>query len=139
MCYKGSYQHSNWKQHQGHYARKQWFKEQMKQKMQQHFYPPVNVAELDDRYEVNIYAAGYAKEDFEVKLKDNTLVLRAKKESEAPKGNGQFQPSSFERRFELNEKINKELIVAEYENGVLQITLPKLTEFETFQQEIEIK
>ena len=27
-------------------------------------YPPVNVEELDDRYEILLYAAGYAKSDF---------------------------------------------------------------------------
>lgn len=142
MCYNRANHHQNWKNH--HHRRhmaKKWWKEQMQQ---QFGYPPVNVEELEDRYEINIYAAGYSKEAFKVGLKGNILKISADKPSTSEKkstgyGRFQFQPSGFERRFELNEKINKELIIAEYENGVLTVTLPKLAEYETFQQDIEIK
>ena len=107
-------------------------------------YPPVNVEELDDRYEVRLYAAGYNKEDFQVNLKDNTLTVAVQK----PKEDAtqwtywrrlEFRPGNFERHFELNDKIDGEAIAAKYENGVLLLTLPKKEGFETIRQEIEIK
>lgn len=140
MCNRANQYSNRHQQHPRH-----WWKQQMKQQFKNAFnYPPVNVEELDDRYEVSIYAAGYEKSDFSIGLKSDVLIVsvnKPKKET-TNKRSGQFfqfQPSNFEKRFELNEKINKELIVAAYEAGVLVITLPKLAEFETMQQEIEVK
>ena len=42
-------------------------------------YPPVNVDELDDRYEIQFYAAGYAKSDFQINLNDDTLTVAVEK------------------------------------------------------------
>jgi len=61
-----------------HFKRK--FRKMMEHKMKRggrgHF-PKVNVQELDDRYELFVYAAGYAKADFKVDLTDDTLIISA--------------------------------------------------------------
>ena len=104
--------------------------------------PPVNVKEHDDSYELYVYAAGYTKEDFQVNLKDNTLVIAIENKDVVDSPNWrrqEFYAQGFERHFELNEKIDKEAISAKYENGVLTLTLPKLDGFETFRKDIEIK
>lgn len=107
--------------------------------------PPVNVEELDDRYEILLYAAGYDKSEFSISLKDDTLIVQADRPSqadEAPEMNWrrrEFRPGGFKRYFELNEKIDREAISAQYADGVLKITLSKKPGSETFRQEIEVK
>jgi HSP20 family protein len=106
-------------------------------------YPPVNVEEFDDRYEIKLYAAGYAKSDFKVNLKDDTLTIAVERpENEwtdwANLDWQKFTPGGFERRFKLNEKIDKASITAKYEEGVLTVTLQKLPGFETSRQDIEV-
>lgn len=107
-------------------------------------YPPVNVEELDDRYEILLYAAGYAKSDFQVNLNDDTLTIAVEK----PENDWsdwdrwdrqQFTPGSFERRFVLNEKIDKDSITAKYEEGILKITLQKKPGYERNRQDIEVE
>jgi HSP20 family protein len=92
-----------------------------------------NVIELDDQFELEIAAPGYQKEDFSIAVEDNQLVISAKIEhledkKEANYRQRQFEVSSFSRTFKLDEKINQELISANFENGILKITLPKKEE-----------
>jgi len=106
-------------------------------------YPPINVEELDNHYEILIYVAGYTKSDFKVNLKDDTLTVAVEKSEQdwtewSSQGQQKFTPGSFERRFKLNNKIDKESITAKYEEGVLKLTLQKLPGFETSQQDIEV-
>jgi len=105
--------------------------------------PPVNVKEQDDQYELLVYAAGYEKTDFQVQVNDHILVVKVeKKESDivdSPNWRRQeFYANGFERRFELNEKINKDGIRAAYKEGVLHIVLPKLEGFENKRQDIVV-
>lgn len=140
MCYKkANYQHRG-RHHHRHARKKQWWKQQMANAFG---YPPVNVQELDDHYEIQFYAAGYEKKDFKITLEDNILLVAVEKErketnSDNWKRRGMFQPGSFKRHFELNEKIDKASITASYKNGVLLVSLQKLPGKETVRQEIKI-
>ena len=138
MCYKSAY-HPKWgRHHYRHHAKKHW-----RNKFLARVYPPVNVEEYDDHYEIDLFAAGYTKEEFNVSVKDDTLIISVKKEdaegnTETYFGRSTFKPGNFERQFILNEKINKEGINAKYEEGVLKVTLPKNEGSETFRQDIDI-
>ena len=103
-------------------------------------YPPANVRELDDKYELYLFAPGYEKSDFIIALIDDRLSISVK---EKPQEEGEwkrqeFVQHEFVRQFELSEKVNKTAIEAKYENGVLMLSLPKSKEYETNRQEIEI-
>ena len=130
-----------------HFKRK--FKKMMAHKIAKHnrrhgrgHFPKVNVQELDDRYELYVYAAGYSKSDFKVDLTDNTLTIAVDKIANDLSENHwrrqEFRPRKFERQFELNDKIDKDSIAAKYEDGVLKITLAKLEGFETVRKAVEI-
>ena len=132
-----------------HFKRK--FKKMMAHKIAKHnrrhgrgrgHFPKVNVQELDDRYELFVYAAGYSKSDFEVNLTDNTLIIAANSKAEKKSNYNwrrqEFRPRQFERQFELNDKIDKDSIAAKYEDGVLKITLAKLEGFETVRKAVTI-
>jgi len=126
-----------------HFKRK--LRKMMKHKMAQGrggHSPKVNVQELDDRYELFVYAAGYAKEDFKVDLTDDTLIIagNSKTETEANYNwrRQEFRLRTFERQFELNDKIDKDAIEAKYEDGILKVTLAKKEGFETVRKEVKI-
>jgi HSP20 family protein len=132
--------HPHWEQRNQYRqeARKRW-----KQKFSNMGYPPANVEELNDHYLISIYAAGYQKSDFQVKVSDNILTVRVDIPKSEPdpfgyRGYRGFKPGNFRKEFELNEKVNIAEISAKYDAGILEITLPKLKGFETNQQEIAV-
>lgn len=120
----------------GHSRRRAW-KEHFKAMYNQ---PAANVKELDDKYELHLFAPGFEKKDFSIAVEDKTLSISVA-EKTAEEGNWQRQeyiPSGFVRKFGLNKKIDHTAITAKYINGVLILTLPKLEGFQTKQQEITV-
>ncbi|MEL6867132.1 MAG: Hsp20/alpha crystallin family protein [Bacteroidota bacterium] len=107
-------------------------------------YPPVNVQELDDRYELFLFAPGLSKGDFQIALADRLLTISVEKpkadEAAEPFNwrRREFRPRGFERKFELNDHIDTSAISAKYEEGILQITLLKLDDFHTKRQDIVV-
>lgn len=99
----------------------------------QHTVPAVNIHENENDYEVEVAAPGLKKESFNVKLEKNYLIISAenKEEKEERKGkttSREFSYKSFRRAFTVDsEKIDAENIKATYENGILQLVLPKRT------------
>ena len=105
-------------------------------------YPPVNVQELDDRYEIFLVAPGLEREDFDISLVENVMTISVDKKETSEKDEGgtwkrkEFSAGGFRRKFELNEKIDLDSIKAKYGDGILQVTLSKLEGSETFRKEI---
>ena len=122
----------------GHHGMREW-----KENFMTNFtYPQANVREMDDKYELHLFAPGYQKSDFIIALIDQKLSITVKKEEIEPDANWkrlEFWPRDFVRQFELNEKIDREAINAKYENGVLILSLPKQEGFETKRNEITIE
>lgn len=95
--------------------------------------PAVNVAENADGYRIEIAAPGLGKEDFEVKLDGDLLTISAKKEAVKTEGEKyvrkEFNFLEFKRTFTLPETVDaKDGIAANYENGILQVSLAKKIE-----------
>lgn len=93
--------------------------------------PAVNVSDHDHNYELHLAAPGMKKEDFQININDNVLVIRAerkaeRKDDESAYTRREFRYHSFERRFTLPENINQEKIEARYEDGILKVSLPKM-------------
>lgn len=103
--------------------------------------PPANVREMDEKYELHLFAPGYEKSDFIIAIIDMNISISVKKEN-LELGDSwkrqEYIPKGFDRQFELNEKIDKSNIQAKYENGVLVLSLPKLEGFETSREEIMV-
>jgi HSP20 family protein len=114
-------------------------------------FPPVNIVENNDNYELEINAAGRKKEDFKITVDKNILTVSFEKNEEdnEEKNEGdkenkkfikkEFVISSFKRSFTLDEKINSENIAAKYENGILTLTLPKIEEVKVMPKEIAVQ
>ncbi|WP_037319638.1 Hsp20/alpha crystallin family protein [Salegentibacter sp. Hel_I_6] len=97
--------------------------------------PAVNIQETEDGFNVEVAAPGKTKEDFNIELDNDVLTISSedKKEKETTEKNGrytrkEFSYSTFKRAFSLPDSVDSEKISAVYNNGVLEITLPKREE-----------
>ncbi len=98
-------------------------------------HPSVNVIETDANFRIEIAAPGLEREDFKVDVDNGSLNISAdrRKEYSEEDEDGKFMRrefnyTSFSRRFQLPESVKADDIEANYENGVLKITLPKKDE-----------
>lgn len=96
--------------------------------------PAVNIKETKDDFVVEVAAPGMNKDDFRIELDNNLLVISSEKEENTEsKEEGdftrrEFSYQSFKRSFTLPKTIEEGKIKAKYENGVLNIHLPKKEE-----------
>ncbi len=107
-------------------------------------FPPVNIVEKNDFYNLQVFVPGFEKTDFSIKLEGNILTVSAeKKESTVPETEKvirkEFSSKSFKRNFTLDEKIDAVNISAKYENGILYVGLPKKEEVKASSSEIKIQ
>lgn len=91
--------------------------------------PAVDVEETDDAYIVTAEAPGFSKGDIEVEVRNETLVIRGKKEvKEGRRFLRRERASSyerFERALQLPGPIDHRGVSATFTKGELVITLPK--------------
>lgn len=98
--------------------------------------PAANIKETDKEFIVELAAPGMDKKDFNIELENNLLTISTEKKDEIEEkdANGnyfrkEFNYHSFQRSFRVPENIvNVEKIQANYKDGVLNITLPKMEE-----------
>ena len=96
-------------------------------------FPPVNIKETEDIFELSFVAPGMKKENFEILLDKDTLSVSGnveeKQEEEGTYNKIEYTFKSFKRSFTLPlEIINTEKIDAKYENGILYVIIPKKEE-----------
>ena len=106
--------------------------------------PAVDI--YDKGVEVVIHAEvpGMKKEDIDVRVENNVLTIRGKKErKEEVKDDGYFRTErsygTFSRSFSLPSTVNVSKILAEYKEGVLSLALPKADEAKPRQIEVSVK
>ena len=90
----------------------------------------VNIKEAEDRYELQLIAPGLKKEDFLINVDKNLLTVSFEQKEQEEQSTEkwirqEFRMRSFKRSFSLTEKIDAQGISAIYENGILQLVLPK--------------
>ena len=97
--------------------------------------PAVNEREDENAYIVEIDLPGVKKEDINVEVKDNMLIVsgeRKFKKEESDKGYKRVESffGKFERRFTLPADADPDKIEAKVEDGVLTIIIPKVEQKE---------
>ncbi|MCR9155411.1 MAG: Hsp20/alpha crystallin family protein [Bacteroidetes bacterium] len=104
----------------------------------------VNILEDENGFKIELLAPGFRKEDLQIEVKDNRLILKASRElGENDKDlnylRREFKINAFERQFNLPEKrIDEAGIEARFEDGILMINLPKKEEVKNPSRLIEI-
>jgi HSP20 family protein len=94
------------------------------------FVPRVDIVENDKGYEIHVAAPGMNKEDFKLDLKDNYLTVSGERKFTKEQNEKNFhsietQYGNFSRSFALPDNVDGARINAKYNNGILEITIPK--------------
>ena len=92
--------------------------------------PAVNITENSNHYIVSLAAPGLKKDDFKIDVDGNMLTISAEKEEKKEEKDEkitrkEYSYSSFSRTFTLPEDVKQDAIDARYEEGVLNIRLPR--------------
>ncbi|MCB0383302.1 MAG: Hsp20/alpha crystallin family protein [Psychroserpens sp.] len=95
--------------------------------------PAVNMKENADAYILELAVPGMKKSDFNIDLDNNTLSISSEietkdEEHEQNYTRREFGYSSFKRTFRLPDTVESDQVKANYEDGILCITLPKREE-----------
>lgn len=106
--------------------------------------PEMDYAETDKEIVVTAELPGVAAEDVEISLSDRTLRIRGEKKSERDEEKANYRLTersygSFERAMSVPEGIDADKVKAEFDNGVLKVTLPKNEAMQAQSRKIEIK
>lgn len=94
--------------------------------------PPVNIIENDSHYVLTMAVPGLEKDKFKISIEKYlmTISYEEKQESDSEVAGKvylkEYQVHSFSRSFHLSDNINQDEIIAEYKNGELILTVPKL-------------
>ena len=132
--------------------RKDWKKELFNQingfREQQFFakhplgHPAVNIAENEGNFKVEIIAPGFDKKDFKLNVDKELLTVSATIENEEVDVTKYFRKEfgnrSFKRSFHLPNTVDLNSVQANYDNGILTITLPKTAEAKAPSRTIEV-
>ena len=93
--------------------------------------PAVDVRETDAEYLMEMELPGLSEKDVEVKLENSLLTISSSKSAtKEEKKNGyvlrERKSSQFSRSFVLPEGVDREKIAAEFKNGILNLSFPKV-------------
>lgn len=107
------------------------------------FSPATNVKETEHDFKLEILAPGFEKEHFNIALENGTISISAELKEESEKTDEkmtrkEFQIQAFKRSFTLPENIDEDQISANYKQGVLHVTLPKMATKEIAAKKISI-
>ncbi len=107
--------------------------------------PRIDVAETDDAVQITAELPGVEENEVEVTLIDDVLTIKGEKQSKSTQeGEGKTYRlversyGSFQRSLPLPFKADPEKVQANFDKGVLSVTVPKPPEVEAKSHRIEI-
>ena len=92
--------------------------------------PPANIKENDKEFLLYMSSPGMRREDFKIELENGILTVSSEREEvlnedEEKYRRKEFSYYSFSRTFALPDNVDENNIKAKYENGMLELILPK--------------
>lgn len=105
--------------------------------------PRADVIERKDDYVIYAEMPGVSKNDFKVELDNHVLTISGRKNGLERKDDEQCfcterQFGNYRRSFRIGEEVDMDKVNATYENGVLQVVLPKTEKAKPKSVEIKI-
>jgi HSP20 family protein len=95
--------------------------------------PALDISERKDAYLVTVELPGVEADDLEITLEDGLLTIQGERQFTSESSEEQFHRierryGAFRRSITLPAQVQAEQIEASFENGVLQIVVPKMEE-----------
>ncbi|MBM3274744.1 MAG: Hsp20/alpha crystallin family protein [Candidatus Sericytochromatia bacterium] len=105
--------------------------------------PRVNVRETQEAVEISADLPGVSKEDLQIVVENNLLVLKGQRKEEHEDKTGTWHRiekvyGQFERQFNLPAGLMKDQIKASLRDGILTVSIPKAEESKPRQVDIKI-
>lgn len=106
-------------------------KSELENQINNQFSPKIDISEDEKNFYLECELPGLKKEEISLSVENDVLTLKGEKKklnySKERKFNyNERNFGSFRRTFSFSERISSDGIIAEYENGVLNITIPKM-------------
>lgn len=107
------------------------------------FAPPVDVYEDEHNVTLKIEVPGVDEKDLDIRIENRTLTVHGERKFEKEEKEENFrrverQYGSFTRNFTLPTTVDSESITADYDKGVLKITLAKKAEAKPKQIKVNV-
>jgi HSP20 family protein len=107
------------------------------------FAPAVDVYEDEHKVSLKIEVPGIEEKDLDIRVENNTLSVRGERKIEKEEKEENYrrverQYGSFTRTFTLPQTVDTENVSANYDKGVLKITLPKKAEAKPKQIKVSV-
>lgn len=99
---------------------------------ERNFVPAFEVGEEDTHYMMSLDLPGLKKEDIKIEVSDNTLTISGERKRESSNGGNRkvhsYEKSygMFRRSFTLPTSVDAGKVEARYEDGVLELYIPKM-------------
>jgi HSP20 family protein len=106
--------------------------------------PAADVHESDDAYRLSIELPGLTRDDVDLTLRDDMIIVCGHKTEDNAQNGGAFRLSErrygrFERAFRIPPDADRDRIEAIFRDGLLKVTLPRLAEAQPQSRRIELK
>ena len=107
------------------------------------FAPPVDIYEDEHKLVLKLEVPGVKQEDLDIQVEGRTLTVRGERKFSSEEKEENFHRverryGSFQRSFSLPNTVNTENVSADYENGVLKVTLAKRAEAKPKQIKVNV-
>lgn len=106
--------------------------------------PAVDVIENEDSFVIEAELPGMKKDEIKISLTNDVLIVQGEKKIEKQEKKKNYHRTersygSFSRTFSLPGNVKSDKVDAEFNNGVLTITIPKSEEAKPKQIDVKIK
>ncbi len=107
-------------------------------------YPQVDIEEREEAYALSVELPGMKKDDIQISFHDGVLKVSGEKKDSRNDENANYHLTErrygkFERAFRIHSDVNVDNIEAGFNDGILQITLPKAESAKPKQIEVKVK
>jgi len=94
------------------------------------FRPSVDVLESESAFEIHLSIPGLKKKEISIDLKNDVLTISGERKQKEEKKEakyhiGEIRYGKFSRTFRLPENVNSDAIEATFNDGVLELSIPK--------------
>jgi len=107
------------------------------------FVPPVDIFEDEHNIVLRVEVPGVDQKDLDIRIENNVITIRGERKFEKETKEENYHRverryGSFQRSFGLPNTVNPEQVTANYENGILTVTLAKRAEAKPKQIKVNV-